>query len=460
MRESSVIHGNPFLDAGVQRRRVSHSEAKRNSRLLILSGGFLFMGMAFVSPQTVLPAFVQQLTSSTVMIGLSGALMQTGWAWPQVFISRIVEQRLRKMPLVIATGSGRSALWILIGALAVTIGDHHPGLLLAAFMCLYAISSSTMGIGTVPFMEVIGKSIPSRVRARTFSLRRLLGGITALGAGVMISYVLSGRSGLTFPANYALLFAISGLGTWLGILIFGRIREPVEPVRTRQLALGTYVASGFLLLREDVNYRRLCVMQVLAAFSVMAVPFYVPYSLSAFGIGVAYVGLFVVVLQLSAIVSNVLWAFVGHRKGNRALLLGGSYFVAVSVAIPLLAGYVPDLWVTPFKVLGIDAGFSFRTAFFTLAFVFFGFGTSGLFTGRMAYVLDIAPPERRPTYTSFTNVFMLPQGLMPIFAGLLVGWISYRFMFAVSLIFAPLSILVAHRLEDLRQKEPESREVK
>jgi hypothetical protein len=51
-------------------------------------------------------------------------------------------------------------------------------------------------------------------------------------------------------------------------------------------------------------------------------------------------------------------------------------------------------------------------------------------------------------------MFMLPQGLMPIFAGLLVGWVSYRFMFAVSLIFAPLSILVAHRLEELPRREP------
>ena len=452
MREFSA--GRPavdFSERATDRRRAR--EVRRNSRLLILNGGLMFMAMTLASADMVLPAFVQTLTTSTVMIGLAGALMRIGWAWPQVFISRIVETWPQKMRLLLVGGFARSAIWVLIGALTFWMGERHPGFLLPVFFLLYATATSMMGITNVPWMDIIGKTIPSRERARMFSLRRLLGGGMAMLSGVLISYVLSERSGLRFPSNYALLFVLSGLGTGLSIATFGMVREPIEAVRKRRLSLAAYMASGFKLLVDDANYRRFCLVQLLSSFSMMTAPFLVPYALSNFGIGTVYVGVFVAVLQFSTIVSNVMWAYVGHRKGNRALLVYGSYFLALSTLVPLLVGYVPDRTVVPLAAWGIGAAFNLRIAFYGLTFVFTGFATSGMFTGRMAYVLDIAPPERRPSYTSFMNVFMLPQGFLPVLAGALIAWISYWNMFLIALLFSPLSIVMTHLLKDVREKE-------
>ena len=417
----------------------------------MLNGGLTHMSMAFVSSETVLPAFVQTLTASSVMVGLAGGLMRLGWSWPQVLISRVIEERPRKMPLFLLAGSGRCASWFTIGLLTFWVGDRHPGFLLAGFMCLYALASSLMGIYNVPWMDVIGKVIPSRERSRVFALRRLLGAGLATLVGGVISYILSRRSGLAFPYSYGLLFLLSGAGSGLAILTFGQIREPVEPVRPERLPMGAYLASGLRLIREDADYRRLCGLRFVWGICMMGTPFYVPYAMSGLGIGVAFVGLFVSVMQFSSVLSNLLWAYVGHRKGNRALLVYGSYLLALSILVPLLAEYVPDRSVSPLSAWGIQTAFNFRIAFFAFAFVFSGFATGGLYTGRMAYVLDIAPPDRRPTYTSFMNMFMLPQGVLPLLAGLLVAWTSYRTMFSVALVFVPLSVLLAHRLTD-RQK--------
>ena len=185
----------------------------------------------------------------------------------------------------------------------------------------------------------------------------------------------------------------------------------------------------------------------------MATPFYVPYAISNFSVGLQYVGIFAAWLQISSVLSNVLWAYVGSRKGNQALMVYGSYFMGLSIIVPILANLVPSQEVAPFAFAGLSTSFNLRIAFFTLTFIFSGFATSGLFTGRMTYVLDIAPADRRPTYTSFLNMFGLPQGLLPILAGVLVAWTSYRSMYLIALLFVPVTLWLVHKLEPVKKEE-------
>ena len=422
------------------------AEVRRNRRLLILNGGLVFMSMTLASSDMLLPAFVQSLTASSVAVGLVGALMRIGWAWPQIFISRIVEGRRRKMPFLLLAGGMRSTVWLVIAGLTYLMGGRQSFYFLCCFLVLYAISTSMMGIWNVPWMDIVGKVVPPRERSRLFAVRRLCGGITAMAAGGVITFVLSDRSGIAFPSNYAALFLLAGLGNALSVFVFSRIREPVGPVRYLRQPLSNYLNTGFRLLKNDPDYRRLCGMQVLWSFMMMGAPFYVPYAITDLGFGLVFVGVFVSVMQVSTVLSNALWAHVGHRKGNRSLLVYGSYLMALSVAVPLLARYVPSLSFAPLSNWGIDWAFDPHVAFYALTFVLSGFASSAMFNGRMAYVLELAPENRRPTYTSFLNMFALPQGFLPVLAGLLVAWISYRPMFWIALLFVPPTVYFVHRL--------------
>jgi MFS family permease len=450
MMESAHSEKRSLMDVVAERK--SKEEVKRNTRLLVLNGGLMMMAMTFVSSDLVLPAFVQTLTSSSILVGLAGALMRIGWAWPQVFISRVVEPQPRKMPLFVIAGTGRSVVWFAVGALTYWMGAANPTALLIAFMLLYGIATSMMGITNVPWMDIIGKSIPSAERARMFAVRRLLGGVMAMGAGGAISFILSSQSGLDFPNNYAVLFMLSGIGTGLSIWAFALIREPIEKGNQKRLPFGAYMTSGLNLLREDSNYRNLCILQFMWAFSMMAAPFYVPYALEGYGMPIVYVGFFVTVMQFSSIFSNALWAWLGHHKGNQSLLVYGTWFLGLSVLIPLLTQWIPSYDLRPAVFVGWDVVINSQILFYSLTFVFSGFATSGMFTGRMTYVLDIAPPDRRPTYTSFMNMFMLPQGVLPILGGVLVSWISYQYTFILSLLFVPVSVILSQRLKDIREK--------
>lgn len=422
------------------------TEFRRNSRLVILNGGLMQFAMSFASSETVIPAFIQTMTGSSVLVGLSRSMIRIGWSWPQIFISRVIEEREEKKPLFLWVGLLRAAMWGVAAAAIWLLAGERPAIVLGVFLVLYAVTTSLMGVTNVPWMDVIGKTVPTGGRGRVFALRRLLGGSLAIASGGVISYILSDASGLEFPKSYAVLFMISAVLTAVAILVFGLIREPIEEVRKGRLPIKAYLKSGFLLLKEDHDYRRLFVLRYVWAAGMMGTPFYVPFALSDLGIGVVYIGLFVSVSQAASILSNALWAWVSERWGNRELLLAGTYLLGLSVLIPITTPMIPDTVVQPLGFLGLDFSLSTRVLYFCLTFVFNGFSTSGMFTGRMALVLDLAPPDRRPIYTSFMNTMGVPQGLMPIFAGLLAGWVSYHYMFIVSLLFIPPAIVIAGRI--------------
>jgi hypothetical protein len=66
--------------------------------------------MTYVSSDPVLPAFVQNLSTLRVMVGLASALMRIGWTWPQVLISRVAEPLPCKMPVFVVAGTVRTLL--------------------------------------------------------------------------------------------------------------------------------------------------------------------------------------------------------------------------------------------------------------------------------------------------------------------------------------------------------------
>lgn len=418
-------------------------EQQRSARLVIANGAVMQMAMSFASSDTVLPAFLQTVTGSSVMVGAARTIMNLGWAWPQVFVSRLIESRPSKMPIFLAVGLVRSGIWLLLAAATFLVGDAYGLAYLGLFFLLYATSTTLSGVTNVPWMDIIGKSVPSARRVRVFSLRRLVGGLLAMATGVVISYVLSRESGLPFPRNYAVLFLLSGIFLTASILLFSRIRERAEEVREERLPLRQYLASGVQLLRENDDYRRLILLRYCWAAGMMGSTFYVPYAITNLGMPVAFIGLFVSVSQLSAFLSNGLWAWIGSRRGNTALMVYGTWATGLAALVPLAAPYVPDVAV---PLAGLDVSVGTRVLFFSLAFLFQGFAHSGTFTGRMAFVLDIAPPDRRPTYTAFSNFFGIPQASLPILAGVLAAWLSYPGMFVIGFAFTPVALVLAARM--------------
>ncbi len=310
-------------------------EQNRNFWIAVLQSTFMRISFAFADPCTVLSAFVYKLTSSNTFVGLTGSLMSVGWMWPQLFISNLLEHRPRKMPFYILGMSIRIAAWLAIFLCTHLIGARNDSLLATSFIYLYFISTSSLGVSTVPYMDIISKAIEPHRRARVFSLGNFIGGsCTGFIGYFFIRHILSDKSGLAFPNNYALLFSGVVVAGGVEFLIFLNLHEPIRPVRAERRSFWQHLKQGPHFLRTDRNYQWFLMYRIGINIARMCMPFYVPYALSHFKVPGETIGLFLAVSAVSGVLSNALWGYVGERYGVRWILIGTSLLVCTA---PLVA---------------------------------------------------------------------------------------------------------------------------
>ncbi len=444
--------------------------SQRNFRFALLQGAFMRINLAFADSSTVLPAFIHKLSGSNILVGLTGSMMTAGWMWPQLLMSNLLEHRPRKMPFY-ALGMGiRVLAWLGVFCCTILIGERNPMLLAACFLGFYFLSSSAMGVSTLPYMDIVSKSIAPHYRARFFSLRQLYGGFFAIWVGFLVRAVLGNESEFTgivggitrtfkamtmyiicsicrvdtelgFPYNYAFLFICSVSAAFLSFISFLGVREPIHPVQPIRQPMWQHLKQGPRFLRTDMNYRRFILFRVAAHFSGMASPFYIPYALDELNVSEATIGFFIVCSALSGVVSNTLWGYIGDNYGVRWLLIITAGLMGIPPTIAFSAAVLPPSLQLP--------------AYF-LIFTVGGILANGMMVGFMAYMLNIAPPRSRPSYIGFMNTFLLPVSFAPVIGGVLAPHIGYRWLFAISICICLIAFAVATGLKEIMHKEEDS----
>jgi len=207
-------------------------------------------------------------------------------------------------------------------------------------------------------------------------------------------------------------------------------------------------------MKADRNYRILAFMRILLRLNFLMVAFFVPYGverLGAVGMGGVYVG----VRSISMLVSSLLWGRLSDRKGNRlCLVLSGSLF-ALAPIVALLAPRVPQVFslAVPLVPVALDL----PLCVYLLALCAFGLAMQGNMIGRNSFVLEIAPPDRRPSYVAFLNTIAFPLTVLPTAVGALVGHDVERLdvVFIVIALSGVLTFLSALRLREVRNVAPQ-----
>jgi MFS family permease len=233
----------------------------------------------------------------------------------------------------------------------------------------------------------------------------------------------------------------------VGLFMFGMIREPKAKVVHKLRPLSEHLRLGFDLLRRRGNYRLFFVVRICWQLTSMAFPFYAAYAYSALGFSEASVGVFVSLWVASGVISNYVWGKLADMKGNRVVLV---LTALISLAPPLMV-----LFILGSAEAGAGDGPGSR-AFWLLAstFAINGFSRSGRFISNMMYLLEFVPEDRRPLYVGFMNTVTFPFMLSPVLGGWIVQSVSYQALFAVSAVFAVISVILSARLIEPRVTGP------
>jgi MFS family permease len=418
----------------------------------VANGVIFSMAEAFYAPSVVLPWFVSRLGGPHILIGLLPAITSGGWFLPQLIIASRVHHLPRKMPWYIGAGVIRVLAMLLLGLLTLLLAAQ-PGWLLLSFFALYTIYCLCGGVGGIPWLEVVGKTIPPRRRGAFFGQRAFWGGVLALGVSFFVSFLLDeGQrpgSPVAFPLNFALLFGVATIFVAIAIGCWALVREPADRRTGPRLTIRDEIRRGPQIVREDRNYRSFLFARVLLAFSAIGDPFYVVYARERLHAPAATVGLYLAALTISGIASNLVWTPLSDRASPRRMMGGSTLAV---LAPPLAALALPPLLAVLSRLgAGVPGASEWGYLGFGLVFVLIGFASGAGRVINNNLLLDIAPAAERPTYIGFLNTVLGLATLVPIAGGSLVDRVGFEPLFALAAGLAGLAFAVSFGLSAVRR---------
>ena len=419
--------------------RPTSNHYRQNFICFVLDYVFFGVGMAFVSQTTVLPSFVSQLTDAPPLIGLSSTIMTGAWLLPQLIAASYLADKDRKKPYLMLPAAIGRPVFLLLAAVLFLAGDLSPTLILGLFFIGLAVFMGTDALGAVAWFDILSKAIPATRRGRLFGIAQFFSGLLTVGAGVAVNALL-GPQGPPFPHNYALLFFLAGLSFFVSLLAMSFLREPVKPTQNERLPWNAFLPKLLTVLRENRIFSLVTALRLLTGLGGMALPFYVLYATEELQLGIEAIGLFLSSQVLGGILAGFVWGYLNERSGSKIVIQCSTVMALASPLLALLMGPIGRL-----------AGASIIYVY-SLIFVAIGALNSSMMPGFINFVLELAPPEERPTYIALTNTLCGVLLVLPFLGGWILQVTSYPVLFAVTAGGVILGLLLTFRLKEPRQK--------
>lgn len=377
------------------------------------------VGMGLISPLTILPLFVAQLTRSEVAIGLITASQAFGWLVPGILVSAWLERQPRVKHSVMWIAMLERVMLLLMAPLCLWLGPHHRPALLVAFFSCWFVMNTAMGANMPGYYKLIAKTIPAEYRGRLYGVGGAVSGLLGLGTSALAAWAL-GKWG--YPGAYAFCFLGAFIAQTVTVIPLGLMKEPVQaPEAAPEHRAGW---KELRLVKEDPRLLWLTAALAFFSFNQVAAAFYTTYAVFRFHATPETVAEFTGAVMGSKTVAFLLAGFLSDRFGNRAAI---QVATLAGVAAAATAWGAPDLrWMY-------------------LAFGLNEIAVQGWGVCSSNYVLELCPPERSGTYTAVYGVLSGPfRVLLPLAGGVLIAWLGYQQVFAVAVaggIFATLLLL-------------------
>ncbi|MGQ9684156.1 MAG: MFS transporter [Anaerolineae bacterium] len=412
---------------------ITYTYARRNQALLIADLVLFSLGLAFLAPSTVLPAFIRRLGGSPMAVGCLSLISSAGWMLPSLAASRIVRGRPLVKNLVLAPMViSRLVMVPLVGATAY-LALRAPALAVVAVLLTYAFLIIGDGF-CVGWYDLVAKAAPPEQRGRMLGLASSLSSLFAAGAGLVITAVLA--KDWPFPRGNMLLLTLSLpfiLGSPVAVALY---REPRAHSSAPSLSWGEYWPRLVAIVKHDRRFVWITGTRWLAGVMDMAAPFYVLYALERLHMPLHTQGLFATASVLGGSVGGLLIGRLDARWGA-ARSVGA--VVMLRAAGPLLALTAPmALRLAPWSPVFL----------FLLLFFLSGLAGSGAMAAFVGYLTSIAPEGDRAAYGGLSGTLIGVLGLLlpaPLLAGWLVQTASYEALFAVAAVLSLLALAVAMR---------------
>jgi MFS family permease len=392
---------------------------RHNFVMNVLDGSFFGLALGLASTVTVIPLFLNTLTTSTALIGLIASVHTIGWTFPQLLTSSYVARLKRYKPLVIFMTVHERWPFLALAGVALLVPTLGPTVSAALTVLLLAVHGFGGGFAATAWQSMIGKIMPERRRGTFFGVQSAAANLLASGGALLAGFILDKTQS---NQGFALCFFLAAISMAVSFNFLARTREPAHEIKVEDnpQKVGRRRLVG--ILREDANFRWYIVARLFAQIAWMAVSFYTIYAVRRFQMDDITAGALTFVLMISQTIANPILGWVGDRWSHRVVYAGGALMMAVSAILALAAPEIGWFYVV-FGLAGASNGVVWATA--------------------MTFTLEFGEGTDKPLYIGLANTLIAPLALAaPLLGGWLADNVGFNATFIVSAVCALLTAVV------------------
>ncbi len=413
----------------LSRRRGWFTQAPPNARWNFFTMGidmvWYSLGMGISSIYAILPLFVHRLTPANWVVALIPAIRTAAQLIPPIFIASTAERLDRTKPILLRLTVLERIPFFFLALAVVPLAFGHDLILLWIFFTMLAMQGMGSGLSFPPWLDLVARAIPDRLRGR------FLGGWTGLGnatgiAGTALAVVILAR--FAWPWNFALTFGLTFLAMIISFILLALAREPLRPTHqaprlsaSAARRLRAWVGDLWSIVRGDPAFRGYLLANALSGLAALGSGLLAVAALNQAHLSETEVGIEGTILQVVLMIGFLGWGWIADRVGHKLILICGSFLGMVAMG----AAAEAHGWLA-----------------MTLAFAAFGLGTAAMQLAQMSYVVEFGPAARRPIYIGLAYIGLAPFAAgAPLLGGILADRVGYAPVFALGAAFSFVAAL-------------------
>ncbi|MHB8530606.1 MAG: MFS transporter [Caulobacteraceae bacterium] len=427
--ETGAAGSDSHEEAEAAYERFVWKNLPRNFAGHFMHGMLGMTGFRLFNAPTFLPAYLHLLSGSDFVVGLGQSLQQLGGVVSPVIGATQIEHRKRVLPVAMLMGTLMRVQ--ILGVALAGFFLHGLPLLVTVLVFLFLLGLFS-GPQSVAFQLLLAKVIPIQRRGRLQALRNVTGGAIAAGLAWFAGRYLIQRNvfGSGYSTTFLLAFVLTSLGlTALRLLM----REPVPPRVRAKSPIADRLREFPSLITGDRGFAFFLLAQCLATAGRVAAPFYILFaghSMPLSGRNLGYVSL---AFLGADTLTNLGWGLAGDRFGFRSTFIASLVLWVAATGLLMAAPSLGELTVP-----------AILAAFFAL-----GSSQSGFLMSSQTMVLEFGAREDIAMRLALTTT---AQGAMsaagPLAGGIIAVVFGYETLFAVSVVFLLVALIVLVVLVD------------
>jgi MFS family permease len=385
----------------------------------VLDGAFFGLALGFASFGTNIPIFVKLFTSKALLIGLIPAIHQAGLRFPALFTARMVSQRKRYKPFLLACTVHERLPFLGLAVVAWFMHDLNPALVVLLVFLLLIWQGLGGGFGLVAWQSMLAKVLSPR-RLGTFygvqmAAMSITASLSALAAGVILDHYSD-------QVGFTLVFLLAMASLVISFSMVALTREADNPPIEEAPAQGAVQISLKGILLRDGNFRWFVVVSVLAQMATMCFAFYMVHVYGEYDASKTLVGVLTSTSFIAQVLGNLVMGWIGDRKSHYRVMGFGLASATVSAFLAWQAR---------------------STGWFFPVVIFAGVANVAVWTISMAMTVEFGRPEERQAYIGLANTLIAPATILaPLFGGWLADRAGYPVTFLASAVCGVLTLLV------------------